>query len=215
MTHVALISEKLEDMSQFLINTHTQFKKHVLSSSSSVHHHTTSEFPILSLPLSGSEKLFPLILLYRKNLYFVAIPLSSSSSSATYCLLHNLSTLTSSTKKHEEIHWLLASMLPFGSPVQTETRAIKSMHYISPSSADTHISTPIKSSSTTTTTTHNQQKRPSWKPLLNHTSSSSALLSLSIREELRVVQYSDMEDYVDVSGTFSLSLSLALSLLCY
>ena len=104
-------------------------------------------------------------------------------------------------------------MLPFGSPVQTETRAIKSMHYISPSSADTHISTPIKSSSTTTT--HNQQKRPSWKPLLNHTSSSSALLSLSIREELRVVQYSDMEDYVDVSGTFSLSLSLALSLLCY
>ena len=54
---------------------------------------------------------------------------------------------------------------------------------------------------------HEQQKRPIWKPHFldisysSSSSSSSPLLSLSVREELRVVQYSKMEDYVDVSGT--------------
>ena len=137
------------------------------------------------------------MLLYRKNLYFATIPLATSSSSSTFCLLHEISTLASSTKKMEELHWLLTSMLPFGTPVQTGTRAIKSMHYVSSSSS---------SSSSSSTHQHQQQKRPLWKPLLDNTSSSSsssssASLSLSVREELRVVQYSKMEDYVDVSGT--------------
>ena len=178
-----------------LITIKKQFKKFVLSSSATEQHHKTSDFPVLSLPISESRNLRPLMLLYRKNLYFATIPLATSSSSSTFCLLHEISTLASSTKKMEELHWLLTSMLPFGTPVQTGTRAIKSMHYVSSSS----------SSSSSTNQHQQQQKRPLWKPLLHHTSSSSSssspLLSLSVREELRVVQYSKMEDYVDVSGT--------------
>ena len=74
-------------------NLSKQFKKFVLSSSATEQHHKTSEFPVLSLPITASRNLRPLMLLYRKNLYFATIPLATSSSSSTFCLLHEISTL--------------------------------------------------------------------------------------------------------------------------
>lgn len=96
----------------------------------------------------------------------------------------------------EEVHWLLNSMIPFGSPVQMETRAIKSMHYVTTNSSSS--SSTIRKSSYG----QQQQKKPSWKPFPG-AKNENPVLSISVREELRVVQYADIEDYLDVSGTIT------------
>eukprot|EP00939_MAST-03C_sp_MAST-3C-sp1_P004714 g4714.t1 len=198
-----------------------------------------------------------------------------------------------------EVHWLLSSMIPFGSPLQTNTRAIKSMHWSgksadddedtatptdgsfsagsrilrqtaarreqspstpaspatsrisstsnalfsiagspstslrnnmssSSSSAATPMSPPAmftpssammgerglrngfasssSSSSSSTATFRRQQKRPTWKPLLvRRDPTTGGKLTLTIREEIRSVQYgrADVCDFVDLTGTIT------------
>lgn len=204
------------------------FSTHVLRSQRETE--TSSRFPIVALPTGTRDEdpLWPLVIVYRRGLYFVTLPVVDGHRelvrrfrrvpsvrlpcvTASFCALRALAAATVSYDRDD-----LDAAVSSSGDARTSRR-------LSPSRvADVHrllaatmpFGKPLRtdaraaiSSSPPHDSTTSRQKRPSWKPVPSRTNDSTGTLHLCVREEIRAVQYGreddSVEDFVDVSGTIT------------
>eukprot|EP00947_MAST-08B_sp_MAST-8B-sp1_P001634 g1634.t1 len=184
-------------------------------------HGSTPEKPVTELSMAAVEAvLWPVAIVHVQTLglFLVAIPAVDGAPptvdpalrakavqlpcvTATYCLLEQLEDFLSpyaptfSAAHLAELQWYLSSVLPFGTPVESNSDLIKEIHHRGFSASDTF---PPPS------------KRPSWKAYIQRRTRQR--IDLHIREHVRVMQYgrkSELADVVEASGTIVCKADLA------